>query len=504
MTAFDSLLSGSRLVFRADGNPTTGLGHVVRCQALAQALQPAVEKIFVLRNPAPALQQQLAAAALAVRLVPPAIPAGLPEAGWLAGWLRPTDILVLDGYHFSPAYQRILAATGAALVCLDDLVTPPNWASVVLNQAGGVGPAAYGQVPLARLCLGPAYALLRPAFWQRAQSQPTTSPPRLFLNMGGADPTDQTLALLPRLRKQFPTHHLEVVTGAAYPHQASLQAAAHTYGPLVSLYQNLAASELAALLRTCQVFVCPPSGVAYECCAAGGAVLLHPTADNQRALFDFLVQGELALPLAEGLTLPESELAALAARQLPRQRALFDGLASQRLQEVFAELAARQRYTVRRATAADAACYFDWANDPAVRRHAIHPEPISWPTHVAWFGRRLQDADAYLYIITTAAGEPVGQVRIEFDAPGRPGLLDYSVAAAYRGQGLGKVLLERALQRLRHERPALAGNAVLGQVQAGNTASARVFERLRFMRQAAVTLHGKVYDVFRLDFPLDF
>lgn len=475
---------------------------MVRCQALAQALPPAVEKIFVLRAPASALQQQLAAAALAVRPVPPAIPAGLPEADWLAGWLRPSDIMVLDGYHFSPAYQRLLAATGAALVCLDDLITPPSWASVVLNQAGGVGPAAYDQVPLARLCLGPAYALLRPAFWQRALDQPTTSPPRLFLNMGGADPTDQTLALLPRLRAQFPTHHLEVVTGAAYPHQAPLQAAARACGPSVSLYQNLAASELAALLRTCQVFVCPPSGVAYECCAAGGAVLLHPTADNQRALFDFLVRGEVALPLAEGLTLPESELAALAARQRPRQRALFDGLASQRLAEVFIELAVCQRYTVRRATATDAARYFDWANDPAVRRHAVHPEPIGWATHAAWFGRRLQAADAYLYIMSTAAGEPVGQVRIEFEAPGRPGLLDYSVAAAYRGQGLGRVLLARALQRLRHERP-MAGGAVVGQVQAGNRASARVFERLRFMRQAAVTLHGKGYDVFRLDFPLD-
>ncbi|WP_223650157.1 GNAT family N-acetyltransferase [Hymenobacter psoromatis] len=257
------------------------------------------------------------------------------------------------------------------------------------------------------------------------------------------------------------------------------------------------------MLRTCQVFVCPPSGVAYECCAAGGAVLLHPTADNQRALLEFLVRGELALPLADGLMLPESQLAMLAAHQLPRQRKLFDGLANQRLQKIFAELAAYQRYPVRRATAADAARYFDWANDPAVRYHAIHSEPISWPTHVAWFSQRLQDTDAYLYIMTTAAGEPVGQVRIEFEAPSQPGLLDYSVAAAYRGQGLGAVLLKRALQRLRHERPALAGGAVVGQVQAGNITSARVFERLRFIRQAAVTLHGKVYETFRLDFPLD-
>jgi len=475
----------------------------VRCQALAQALQPAIEKLFVLRNPALVLQEQLAAVELAVRPVPTAIMAGLPEAAWLASWLRPSDILVLDGYHFSPAYQQVLAATGAMLMCLDDLVTPPNWASVVLNQAGGVEPAAYAQIPLARLCLGPAYALLRPAFWQRQRKKITTPQPRLFLNMGGADPTNQTLELLPHLRAQFPNHHVEIVTGAAYPHQATLQAAIIPYNQSVTLHHNLIATELADLLSTCQVFVCPPSGVAYECCAAGGAVLLHPTAANQRALFDFLVQQEVALQLSEGLKLPEQTLIALAAQQLPQQRALFDGLAGQRLQAIFTELFARQRYSVRRATAADAACYYDWANDPSVRQHAIHPEPISWKTHIAWFSRRLQDVDAYLYLMTTATGEPVGQVRIEFDAPDQPGLLDYSVAAAYRGQGLGKILLEKALQRLRHERPVLAGGAVLGQVQVGNAASARVFERLRFMRQAAVTLQGKVYEVFRLNFPPD-
>ncbi|MDJ0363924.1 UDP-2,4-diacetamido-2,4,6-trideoxy-beta-L-altropyranose hydrolase [Hymenobacter sp. H14-R3] len=498
-----SSVTSGRLLFRVDGSTITGLGHLVRCQALAQALQPALAATFIIREPAPTIAQQLTAVGITVQTVPADVPPGLSEAEWLANQVSATDILVLDGYHFGPAYQRRLAATGAALVCLDDLITAPTWADVVLNQAGGVAPVAYSQVPLARLCPGPAYALLRPAFWQPAPALPDDAPRRLFLNMGGADPGNQTLALLPQLRRQFSAYQVAVVTGAAYPHLAALQAATAADAQVI-LRNNLSATDLAALLRTCQVFVCPPSGVAYECCAAGGAVLLHPTADNQRALFEFLTRQELALPLAAGLALSEAELPALAARQRPRQRALFDGRAGERLQSIFGELAASQQYILRRATAADAALYFGWANDPAVRQYAIHPEPIAWETHVAWFRRRLQDADSYLYILSTAGGEPVGQVRVEFDGPDSPGLIDYSVAAAHRGRGLGAVLLRRALQRLRHDRPRLAGGAVLGQVQAGNVASARVFEGLRFVRQAAVTLRGEAYEVFRLDFPLDF
>lgn len=500
MPCFISFSVKNRVVFRVDGNAAIGLGHLVRCQALAQALQPAFASVFVLRDAAPALEEQLAAAGLKVWRIPPQLPSGLTEATWVASQLLPGDLVVLDGYQFTPAYQQIISALGAALVCLDDLITPPTWADVVLNQAGGVNPTAYAAVPLARLCLGPAYALLRPPFWQQTGA-PETTTPRLFLNMGGADPGNQTLALLPRLRRQFPGHRVEVVTGAAYPHQAELAAYVQSLGAAVRLHHSLSASDLATLLRTCQVFVCPPSGVAYECCAAGGAVLLHLTADNQAAMFDFLVSAGLAVSLAEALALPEAELPALADRQLPCQRALFDGRAAERLQAVFQELAASQQYQLRRATAADAALYFAWANDPAVRQNAVHPEPIAWDTHVAWFGRRLQDADSYLYILRTAAGELVGQVRVEFDGPGTPGVIDYSLDAAFRGRGLGPVLLRRALRQLRHERPALAGGAVLGQVKASNAASARVFEGLRFMRQAAVTLQGEAYEVFRLDFP---
>jgi UDP-2,4-diacetamido-2,4,6-trideoxy-beta-L-altropyranose hydrolase len=490
------------LFFRVDGSTTTGLGHLMRCQALAQSLQPAFEATFILREAAPCIQQQLTAAAIALQLIPLDVPTGLPEAQWLASQLTATDVLVLDGYHFGPAYQERLAATGAALVCLDDLVTPPLWATAILNQAGGVAPAAYTHVPLARLFLGPAYALLRPEFWHHAPAPPSAGgQQRLFLNMGGADPTNQTAALIPLLRQRFPSYSLQIVTGAAYPHQPALQELIQPLGDTVVLHHNLTAAELAHLLPTCQAFVCPPSGVAYECCATGGALLLHLTADNQRAIFNFLVKQGLAIPLATGLELAEKELPALAARQLPRQRQLFDGLAAQRLKTVFHHLADGQRYTIRRATQRDAVLYFGWANDPAVRRNAIHPEAIAWDTHVAWFTRRLQATDAYLYLLQLPSGEPIGQVRIEFDGIVQPGLIDYSLAPAYRGQGLGQVLLRRALQQLRHDRPALAGGVVQGQVKTSNGASCRVFEELRFVRQAAVTLQGEAYEIFQLRFP---
>jgi UDP-2,4-diacetamido-2,4,6-trideoxy-beta-L-altropyranose hydrolase len=488
------------LFFRVDGSTAIGLGHLIRCQALAQSLNPSFQSTFFVRELESSIQRQLTDARVTLWHIPASISIGLEEAEWVASQLIATDTLVLDGYHFTPAYQRLLAATGIALLCIDDLITPPIWANAVLNQAGGVSATAYAHVPLAELCLGPSYALLRPEFWANTASLAASAQPRLFLNMGGADPTNQTAVLLPLLRQRFPAYRLAVVTGAAYPFLSDLQKIVVADGA-ITLFHNLPAAEFAALLRTCQVFVCPPSGVAYECCASGGAVLLHPTADNQQALFTFLVQQELAIPLTDGFALVESDLSALAAQQLMRQRQLFDGLAAQRLQTTVFHLVEGQHYTIRQAEAQDAALYFTWANDPGVRLNAIQSETISWPTHIAWFARRIQDVDSYLYILQAPSNEPIGQVRIEFDSSTLLGTIDYSLAPAYRGMGLGKLLLRRALQRLRHDRPGLAGQAVQGYVKASNQASARVFEQLRFVRQETVTLQGEVCEVFRLDFP---
>lgn len=479
--------------FRADGNTRIGLGHVMRCLALADMLAARFAGVLVVREATSALQAEATAAGCRVLAVPPVLTDERSEAAWLAQQLQPTDLLVLDGYHFGSEYQRVVSQTHYGLVCIDDLVTPPVWADAVINQAGGVAAAAYAAVPWASLFLGPAYALLRRPFRRPASPAQRPWTGRMFLSMGGADPTNQTAALLLRLAQTFPGHELDVVTGAAYPHGTALVALAAGH-PQVHLHHNLAAGPLAALLRRCDLLVCPPSGMAYECAATGGLLLLHPTAANQQGMLTFLLGAGLALPLDGLAALPPAGLPALAVQMRTRQAALFDGQAGERLTAAFEELLAAAMLGLRPATGADCALYFAWANDPAVRHHAIRSAPIAWAVHQAWFARQLADRENTYLFVAEVMGQAIGQVRIEFD--GAVGLIDYSVAAAHRGQGLGPRLLRRALHRLRHQRPGPW--ALRGEVWAGNGASVRVFERLRFARLPAVQRDGRTFEVFEL------
>ncbi|RAK69645.1 UDP-2,4-diacetamido-2,4,6-trideoxy-beta-L-altropyranose hydrolase [Hymenobacter edaphi] len=509
-----------RLVLRADGNPRIGLGHVMRLLALADMLGPDFRTVFVIQEPSAELQQLLTAAVDEVVDMTPQPAAG--EPAWLAQHvLQPHDILILDGYGFEYSYQQEVRPHVARLVCLDDLHSFPSAADLVINPAGGVLAADYElRQPGARLLSGPAYAPLRPAYMAAAATaaeRPAAAPDTILICLGGADPAQQTQRVAEALLALAPVRQVHAVVGSAYQGWDTLQQWAADQ-PRLLLHRNLAAADMVALMQLCGAAVCAPSTVSYEYCAAGGGLLFtQPLADNQRGIDRFLREQGLALPYHSAANvLTSGEAARVADRMRQAQRRHFDGRVAERLRQAFAELvsaeppaeqgavvtpaarsapAATDGLTTRRATADDARLYFDWANDPAVRQNAVQTEPIEWEGHRGWFARRLADADAYLYVLEQD-GTPVGQVRIEFEAerPAAPGLIDYSVDAAWRGRGLGTALLHQALRQLRQDR---AGDwTVVGQVKPQNQASARVFERLGFQRQPAAWLHGQPYDVF--------
>jgi RimJ/RimL family protein N-acetyltransferase len=131
---------------------------------------------------------------------------------------------------------------------------------------------------------------------------------------------------------------------------------------------------------------------------------------------------------------------------------------------------------VRHATLADEALLLAWANDPGTRRNSFSPDPISSVTHRQWFYSRLRDIEGCcIYILETESGVPVGQVRFESDK--QVWELHYTVAPEFRGKGVGRPLLNAALQIFRKE---YSGVLILGRVKDENIRSQRIFEGLGF------------------------
>ena len=327
-----TLFPPKRLVFRADGNSTIGLGHLVRLLALADMLRGLAPGVFVVREPTPAVADLVAQADWALHALP-AQP--LPtEAETLAtGFLQATDVLVLDGYAFDLAYQQRLRQSGCGLVYIDDLRAWPVVADVLINHSPGVAPACYEAPPAARLLLGPAFSLLRRPFIEQA-APPLASPAlaSALVCFGGADPLGLTARTLAALLALPAVRRIGLLVGAAFGADEALRAAAAAHPEReIRVHRNLGAAELVALLQAHDVAVVPASTVLIEALVLGRPALTGYYADNQRALASYVHAHQQAFSAGNFADLAPAALAEALRRG-------FDLLASQPRQPYAAQL----------------------------------------------------------------------------------------------------------------------------------------------------------------------
>ena len=132
---------------------------------------------------------------------------------------------------------------------------------------------------------------------------------------------------------------------------------------------------------------------------------------------------------------------------------------------------------LRRARATDCRLLWAWANDQAVRAVAFNSDAIAWQTHVAWFDAHLQSDTCVMYVADTGDGIPVGQVRFDIAVNGEAEV-DLSLAADWRGHGLGSEILRLACEAFRRQ----SSGAVVARVLPENRASVRTFEKVGFQQ----------------------
>ncbi|WP_114781515.1 UDP-2,4-diacetamido-2,4,6-trideoxy-beta-L-altropyranose hydrolase [Botryobacter ruber] len=467
----------SRIVFRADGNSRIGLGHVVRSLALAEVLQQDYLLIFAIQAPEASLLQKIKQTCPQV-IILPETQAYESEASYLAeNHLQPTDVVVLDGYHFDTAYQHTLKNHGCSLLCIDDIHSYPFVADAVVNMAGGVAPEAYQLAPYTRLYTGPAYALLREPF-RNALKEHLHLPPQplhLLVCLGGADPANHTLRLAQELAGLPYVAQLEIVIGSACLHREELREWSLEQ-KTVSLHQNLEAEAMCRLMQRCAIAVTSASGIAYEYCAVGGILFVLKTADNQAGFYQFLLEQELAFAYAQ---LPEllqkHAVPELFQQQVVRQRRYFNSGNTDRYRQLIQTLSLSARIRLREVTEQDMLLLYGWANDPEVRKHSFNPEPIPLEQHQQWFRYKLAIPESCLYI-AEVDGLPMAHIRFELSSSSA--LLSYLIAPGFRGKGLGHVVLLKGIKFLQQQHPEL--KEVAGLVQPDNTASVRAFEKAGF------------------------
>lgn len=323
----------TKVVFRADGNNKIGLGHVVRCCALADILKENFDCYFYIRKTVEAIAKEIEKYCVSINELDDNI-SYEQEANTFIGELSGDEIVVLDGYSFNTAYQSKIKSKGCKLVCIDDIHAYHFVADAVINHAPCISKEAYSCEPYTKLYLGTGYVLLKKIFLQKAASPNRvfnfdTSP--ILICLGGADPNNITLKVLNEVRELFIDREIFVVVGAAYSCKDLLKEYCEQHNG-VSAFININAEELITLMESTQIAITSASTVALEYMCIKGNLFLLKTADNQAYLYKTLIEKKCAYPyhhLRECYNSTDIH---------QNQLELIDGKSSERLLSAFTQL----------------------------------------------------------------------------------------------------------------------------------------------------------------------
>ena len=261
-------------LFRVDGDRRMGLGHVMRCRALAEALIAAGDNcVFVCAGLEPSLAAALRDTGIAVEAIDIESDHEAAVTLDLATKLRANGLIV-DGYHFSAPWRAALRRAGVPVLAFADGPFRPDHADLLIDAASPTSPDP-------NHLFGPDYVLLRRELVEAARLPPLPMEQRqtILVTFGGSDPAGLTLPTVTALHRLLPEVTLRVVIGGAAADGQRVAAAALALGPKIEV--RIAPSRMGHLMREAGLAVSAAGGTVGELAALAVPLVLAVVADNQ-------------------------------------------------------------------------------------------------------------------------------------------------------------------------------------------------------------------------------
>jgi UDP-2,4-diacetamido-2,4,6-trideoxy-beta-L-altropyranose hydrolase len=451
----------SALVFRVDATTKIGIGHVMRCLALAQAWQDSGGKvIFISCCESDLLRQRLIVEG--IDFVPHE--QSHPATGDIEHTLRilteaPKEIsesgtwVVVDGYHFDADYQKRIKDAGFKLLWIDDYGHADHyWADIVLNPNISADKTLYRKrEPYTRLLLGTRYVILRREFWpwRNWKRDNPEIVKRVLVTMGGGDPDNVTLKVI-RAFNSLNDLKLEVkiVVGPANPNRESLKKEL-SMAPFISRLLT-EVNDMPDLMAWADIAISAAGSTCWELAYMMLPSLLLILADNQAAVANRLDDCGFAVNIGDCRDLTEEEIAGKVRKILAdskqrslmsqRGRKLVDGDGGSRVRRILEGDALRLRSVHEE----DCERIWMWANEPKVRAASFSKAAIPWEDHIRWFSERKNRP--FFYVALNGRGIPIGQVR--FDLINAELVISVMVDKEFRNRGYGEALVKMACEKI--------------------------------------------------------
>ncbi len=398
------------------------------------------------------------------------------------------DWLIIDHYSLDQTWETLLAPYTKKILVIDDLADRKHHCHMLLDQNLGKTPAHYQNLVPEHyaLLLGPEYALLQSQYTELHLRTPPRKAPikSILVYFGGSDQYDLTgMTAHAFLQLNRPDILLNVVMGNSYPYKEQLQKLTQTQSN-IKLYQNL--PSLATFMLQADLAIGAGGSTSWERCCLGLPAIIITLADNQMSIAQELDQRNLARWLGDAEKINIAAIQQALSQVLKEENDLEAW--SQRCLSITQGLGAKtlagymslNKHTplhARLATFADETLLLNWANDQQTRKNSFSSLPITPDQHRHWFHQKLrQPSTSKIYILESEEQLPIGQVRFDWQEEKQAWQVNYVLAPAARGRGLGAKVLKTALQKLNQ----INNKIIYGEVLTQNQISANIFRRLGF------------------------
>jgi UDP-2,4-diacetamido-2,4,6-trideoxy-beta-L-altropyranose hydrolase len=294
-------LKNNNLFIRTDANSEIGLGHLMRCIALAQCWEKIGGRVtFIARFDSDVLCDRLISEGFDFIPIERSFPDPLDWEITEQVLRKSTGAWVIcDGYHFDSQYHRNVKNSGYSLCVTDDTAHLRHYyADILLNQNGHANGLFYSCEKNTSLLLGSKYVLLRREILDKKDFLNSTNQKvrKILITMGGSDPGNQTQKLI-NLVKDIKPKDIEVciVAGVSNPNVNNLKETVYETGASFQLIHN--PDNMADIIAGADIAISAGGSTCWESAFMGIPLLVVITADNQEGIATFLEKKGVAINL---------------------------------------------------------------------------------------------------------------------------------------------------------------------------------------------------------------
>jgi UDP-2,4-diacetamido-2,4,6-trideoxy-beta-L-altropyranose hydrolase len=478
-----------RLLILTEGGNSIGMGHLSRCQAIAQA----VTKI----NPRNEIQSLIAGRGLSLQSIPAELNAIVHN--WQhtlsASLVRRADAVLVDSYKASEALLKKIASWNHRIFFIDDYNRVSYPAGTVVVPAPYFKNLRFPKKRGVRYLGGKDFIILRKPFWLKNKIKIKSAVQNILLTLGGTGKpalAEKIAAIAPISKVKF---HAVVprLSGSIKP------------GPYLKLYEKLNAEKMKSLMLKSDLAISAGGQTLYELASCGIPAVAYQAASNQE--WNLKVLSKLGTILPGGIQ-GKAGFFEKIARQMNRlsdkrlrlklSRAglrLNAGRGALRFAKELYSQGRRDDFRIRPVQAKDCRVLWAWRNHPRIRRVSNNQELIPYREHQRWFDRQIKSKKCSLLLAVSENQNGLGHIRFTKCNPTTSCIHIY-LAPGMIGKGFGSSVLIRSTAEYFKKHPKI--REIEAEIFDSNEASARSFESAGFLFRGARIKNGRKLLIYTL------